>query len=663
MPTFSPELLRLLEAIAGPFRSLAGHDSTFALGRQDKAMAGLPDTLDNIARKYSAPGRDLSIAANPGFSDGDPGDMYRILTRGVGGHQMPTTGRVVPPSMDVIRNYEHDDDLTKSFYDIDANGSARGNAKGKGAAMQMYPAAWDLIKANEGTDLTQMLTADNYLRKPAALLSYLLRGHDATHVPLSGEMFHGMDTDAYPHSMDLANELAGTKGRDPRTYHFNAAPEDVMRLQPNPADRIRENSMLLTPDQRVGGLALTEAAKVNQRIGGMSQPVQEAWHDSQWPTDGPAFTSAFREAADPSTLRYLGDTHKIGGPTMSRAQLTDWLIRRHLEGAQPEDTAKLMGSDQAERYGQGLLYAQGGLAQCACEGGRAENYAEGGSVRDDVSSKLRNFFDWLEWERQERKPGFLYGEGYMVDADGRPVNITGHSNLRPMVTGTKEPVLPLRQTNPLMGYHTSTGYFDGSDVPINTSTRMSNDVMPHLDDDFWPGTAKIPRMADGGEVGQRDWLPKPEPNEWSWLFPDQPQKPPEPEQKPGSEWKWLYDLLYPPTAEPAKKMAEGGRSSVIDPAGPFEHVAGTTNARSRSFNARPSEALPANPVLMRAGRELGETDDPVVKRLQAAVLGHGITGQPLDDGAEVQPMVTPYNGGDFAPDLIDALQQLERMKQ
>lgn len=365
MPTFSPELLRYLELIAAPFRHLAQDDASFAMGRLDKEMAGKPNTLPNIAAKYSRPGRGLKITPN----GDDPGDMYRIEVPGVRGQ-----AEAYPPHLDVIRNYDYNYGEGPPKYDIDA-GSASHGAKGKGAAVQMYPAAWDLIKANEGTDMTSMLTQDNYLRKPAALLSYLLRGNHGNQVPLSGEMFLGMDTGNYPEVKALSNHLTEARpGTDPLEYYF----------APGGNEKVRTNSAALSPDQRIGGLALAEAAKVQARIGSMNHQVQDLWHDAQWPIEGPkAFTNNFSPFLSKESLQYLGTKHKIGDPTLRRAMMTDWLARRARAGATNEDTLPLLDTDQAKNYGRDMFYAQGGLAQChACM--EAEKMAAGGAAGKKV---------------------------------------------------------------------------------------------------------------------------------------------------------------------------------------------------------------------------------------------------------------------------------------
>jgi len=341
MPAFSPELLRYLEAIAAPFRRLAESDSAFALGRNDKDV-GLPNTMGNIAAKYSAPGRTLSI--HP-YGE-DPGYAYRIKA-----HVPYTTTN--PPSLDVIRNDLWED--TPQFrdtptYDIDAMSATHG-AKGKGTGTQMYPAAWDLIKSHGGVDMSSTLTTDNYLRKPAALLSYLLRGNSAKQVPFTGEMFMGADPYKHPELNQLMNELSNhdLKG-NPGNYYF--APGGRFSIMAKSGD--------ITPDQRIGGLALAESAKVQQRIGSMNHQVQDLWQDAQWPLEGKEIlTNSFSPYLAPSSSLYLGHEHKIGDPTIRRALLTDWLAGHQKAGTPPEDIMKMLESEQGENFGKNLLYAKG----------------------------------------------------------------------------------------------------------------------------------------------------------------------------------------------------------------------------------------------------------------------------------------------------------------
>lgn len=981
MPTFPPELLRYLEAIAAPFRRLAESDSSFALGRRDKEFAGMPDTLANIAAKYSVPGRPLKATSN-----GDSGELYYLSAPGLKNEALGGVDKFQrrlssgeAPRMDVTRNYAYEplvednwdtSQLLPPKYDIDANYASGTGLNGRGLAMQMYPAAWDLIRANNGTDMSRQFKPDNFMRKTAALQSALLKGKSMSHVPFSGEMFLGMDTDKYPAAKLLANLLSGQDVRkDPRAYN----------LAPNGQENVINNSALLSPDQRVGGLALTEAAKVNQRIGGMRQVVQEQWHNAQWPLEGPGtFTNNFQPDAE--TLRYLGAEHKIGTPTIKRSLMADWASRMAEAGASSEDIQSMMG-DQAQHFGQGSLYAEGGvvkdydgllnggapmkkyagggqikqvgkvlgealqglkatfpeiggvaaghdlvplstsapsilapeqelaaalkpvpkidpnapespsrrgflgkvlgtaarvampsdlnpvkallntpaaptpsplvqaaeaapeqgfsgyaallkkaydrvrandlqdlveerydapsvyefdnlsndlkhavlepheikvldksnglnnellnditwlhehqqilddlstgsaknafrglpgfdyepkgrwahniksfddyltkyflgaqefqevgkphddirqqllrhisildshmdpdfggstaletlktavlkafgyaaeenlgkvpkwaeeemanhpdfqgfaaggvvgkknlsdtaggLAQCACDhangycnGGHVAEYAEGGLV-----DKVKQLLDTLEWHRAARQPGFLFGEGYMRDVNGDVRNIEPYSELRPMVASTKEPVVPIRQTNPLMGYHTIGGKFDGSGVPIYFNQEMSRDRLPHLDESFWPGTAKIPKMAEGGRPGY------------------QPVRS-------------TYGTVHTSSGEPAW---------------------------SKDFHY--SEQVPPNPDLHQIGQALGHTEDPIIQRLQHLAMPQGMPldglevrpllqpeqfqGEPLDDGPDVQPYTegSGHQGFDFAPDLLDALRALEQMKQ
>jgi len=210
----------------------------------------------------------------------------------------------------------------------------------------------------------------------------------------------------------------------------------------------------------------------------------------------------------------------------------------------------------------------------------------------------------------------MYGEGYARDLNGEEIPM---QDIRALKAGMQQPITDARELRHVMGNRSR---YDGelsSGTPVYTIINESADTMPHLDDGFWPGTAKVPKMASGGVNSSAS------------------SRGSRPGYQPVRSTQYVYDI--------------------------YGHPVWTKDFRDE-FDPH---TLPVNQALARTGKVLGNTPDPIIKRLEQQVMPEG---KPLPPGVQVKPFVMPDIHGepldeyeDFSPELYDALQELELMKR
>lgn len=355
----SAEVLELLAKVGGPLKALAQDPSTFLFGRHDlKTPGNLLDT-QSIMDRWSTPDRPLQLDTYPSDKP-----SAKISLPGLdSGYESAA------PNMALDGNSPLYDQgwttHTPHTVDIEASNAGARGAKGKAAAMQMYPAAWDYIKGQQAIDPSRSLLADNVTRKASALMSYIMRGRDASHVLPSSEMMRDVHTTGIPDFMEAMQQMYGVGDADAR--RFGPRFPDPSMGESRGTD-IYKMWGRMTPDQQLGFLAMGERGKVAGRF--HDQGLGNVFENNQWSLDNPQFFDTVSRAVSPADREYLTHSSKVGPATIKRSLMTDWIYRKVLRGGDP--TAELMEGTPAFR--QRTAYADGGLV--AHRKGRKANWID-----------------------------------------------------------------------------------------------------------------------------------------------------------------------------------------------------------------------------------------------------------------------------------------------
>lgn len=436
----SPEILEYLARIGEPLTHLAQDPETFQFGRGDLTAPKVGDPLSDIAAKWSTPDRQLLITGSPSHEtwqvklpnvqanvdtspsqDLSAAEWNRIIGRS---SEAPQTIHRNYPRLDTSPNETWfnpetgEQSLGNDFMlaDINANYASSNDPRFPNTAMQLYPAMWDLLKHRSILDPTDVLTSDNLVRKPAALMSYILRGNDPKSVMFSPEFLRAMGTGKQtPGISRVIQEL--TKGAPPGDAELRT--------------HIDANWGALDASQQAGLLAATEATKLAGRAGGVQRDVPmipdfnlQNFLASRWPIERPLWQDTMAEQYHPEALGVLAKQQKMGSATRGRALLEDWLVRRAAAGVNTPKS--MLDTDEAHSFMKGRFYAGGGSVRTEAMK-EAGNYKKdhlkiaklGISVENRVGSKRRP-----EWPKMKAHYGYFKrtkgADGDQVDVFVKP---------------------------------------------------------------------------------------------------------------------------------------------------------------------------------------------------------------------------------------------------